>query len=458
MVSGLAGRDFVEGFLKRNPMLSLRKPQGVALNRIYGLNRESVSNYFTNLENILDTYKFQAHQIYNCDESGITAVHKPMKVIAPKGKHCVSSATSGEKGVTTTIVCCTSATGNYVPPLMIFKRKRMKPELIDHAPPGTIGGCSDNGWITSELFLTYIKHFRVHVRCSKDQKVLLILDGHVTHTKNIETIDYCRENGIVLLSLPPHTSHKLQPLDRSFFKPLKTAYHTECSRWMREHPGRRITVDQIGAIFSTAYCKATTTQNAVSGFKTSGIVPLNRDVIPDSEYADDARLSVETTLPNVTTAPQSSTLTNTPQSSPVVLSSTPVEEPSSSKAVQFSIETSFENIVPVPNVKMPAKKGEESIIITASPHRNMLEKNLPKKNKIKENMDKKCLKPKKDRGKGKSKAKVKLVLEDWECYVCNGLWSNAKEGEKWVQCVRCVTWCHEECCTFPGGEALCDLC
>ena len=69
--------------------------------------------------------------------------------------------------------------------MMVFKRKRKKPELIDHAPPGTIDACSDNGWITTELFLDYVKHFVHHTRCSKEKKVLLILD-HI----HIELITY----------------------------------------------------------------------------------------------------------------------------------------------------------------------------------------------------------------------------------------------------------------------------
>ena len=44
------------------------------------------------------------------------------------------------------------------------------------------------------------------------------IEEHKTHAKSLPTIDYARENGIVIIvSLPPHTSHKLQPLDRSFF-------------------------------------------------------------------------------------------------------------------------------------------------------------------------------------------------------------------------------------------------
>ena len=64
----LAGEDFVRGFLKRHKDLALRKPQGVALNRVFGLNKEAVKRYFDNLEILLIEHHFEPHQIYNCDK------------------------------------------------------------------------------------------------------------------------------------------------------------------------------------------------------------------------------------------------------------------------------------------------------------------------------------------------------------------------------------------------------
>ena len=37
----MSGRDFVAGFLKRHRRLSLRKPEAVSINRVFGLNRPS---------------------------------------------------------------------------------------------------------------------------------------------------------------------------------------------------------------------------------------------------------------------------------------------------------------------------------------------------------------------------------------------------------------------------------
>ena len=180
-------------------------------------------------------------------------------------------------------------TGQYIPPLMIYKRKRMKDALIDHAPAGTLGRCSDSGWIEKEIFIDYIKHFIKHTNCTPENTCLLILDGHKSHTKNLDLLQYSSERGLHLLSLPPHTSHKLQPLDRGVFKALKNAYNVACSDWLRKHPARRISINEIAELFSYAYVKAATIDNAMSGFRASGIYPLNRNILSEGEYLHDPR-------------------------------------------------------------------------------------------------------------------------------------------------------------------------
>ncbi len=53
-----------------------------------------------------------------------------------------------------------------------------------------------------------------------ERPVVLIVDGHKSHL-TLELIDLCRREQIILLCLPPHTMHALQPLDGSVFKSLK---------------------------------------------------------------------------------------------------------------------------------------------------------------------------------------------------------------------------------------------
>ena len=47
---------------------------------------------------------------------------------------------------------------------------------------------------------------------------------------NMEVIDLARANEVVLLCLPPHCSHKMQPLDVSFMKPLSIYYNQELEK------------------------------------------------------------------------------------------------------------------------------------------------------------------------------------------------------------------------------------
>ena len=156
--------------------------------------------------------------------------------------------------------------------MLVFKRKRLRPELEDGAPTNTIFTCTDSGWMDSEAFLMWMKHFIKHVQPSKESKCLLLLDGHSSHTKNLEAINLARECGVVMLSFPPHTTHRMQPLDVGFFKPLKTAYNRSVETWMKSHSYKRaVSAYQVSRFVGEAYLKAATMETAINGFRATGL-------------------------------------------------------------------------------------------------------------------------------------------------------------------------------------------
>lgn len=219
------------------------------------------------------------------DETGISSVpnNPPKAKISTKGKRAVNKISSGERGTNVTVISAMSATGHFVPPAFIFGRKRMKAELLDGSPPGSIAMVSDSSFINADLFIRWLSHFKDHTKPTKENPVLLILDNHVSHT-SIRAIDFYRDNNIIALTLPPHSSHKLQPLDRGFHVALKRYYSNECEKWLRNNPGRVITVFQMCKIFTPAFLKAATPTCATESFKTTGIWPYNPDVFSKADF------------------------------------------------------------------------------------------------------------------------------------------------------------------------------
>lgn len=278
-----AGRDWFYSFRDRQK-LAVRAPESTSLARAIGFNRQTVNQFYDNLAKVMDKYKFTANDIWNLDETGCTTVQNPGKVVTERGKKQVGSLTSAERGELVTLEYCINAVGNMIPPLFVFPRVHFRNHFLNGAPTGAIGRASRSGWMNEELFSDFIQHFIQHVRCSKEKPVLLILDNVEAHI-TIRTIDLARENGIVLLTLPPHTSHRLQPLDRAVYGPFKKAYNVAMDAWIRSHPGRTVTIYEIPAIVTEAQLSAMSQRNIKAGFAATGIYPYNRALFTDADFA-----------------------------------------------------------------------------------------------------------------------------------------------------------------------------
>lgn len=274
-----AGRDWLYGFCKRHrEILSLRTPTGTSFDRAKGFTRQNVSLFFNLLEDEYIKHNFSGTRIWNVDETGLSVVQsRQPKVIAQKGKRQIGAMTSAERGSLITVITCMSAGGSFVPPYFIFPRKNSHPLLMKDAPPGAKSSCHLSGWVQIPIFTNWFKHFLEFTKLTKEDPVLLILDGHYSHTRNIEVLDLARENGVVILSLPPHSTHKMQPLDKTFMGPLKVYYSDEVRRFTRDQ-ARKVTVYDLVGLFTKSYLRVQTGQIAISGFRSTGIFPLDKNI------------------------------------------------------------------------------------------------------------------------------------------------------------------------------------
>ena len=278
-----ASKTWYYNFMKRNPDLSLRSPEATSIGRMRGFNRQDVSEFFSKYTSLIDEEGFGADQIYNMDETGHSTVQTLSKVISVKGKRQVGGITSAERGTNTTGVYCHSASGRFIPPMLIFKRKRMADSLKVDAPFGTIFACTDSGWIDSKVFVEWLRHFIANVKPSPQNKVLLLLDGHTSHSKNREAIVLARQHGVVMLSFPSHTTHRLQPLDVTFFKSLKNVYNIEVEGYLRRSNSKGVGVHLVSRFVGTSFAKTASMETAINGFRKTGLWPINANVF-DEEF------------------------------------------------------------------------------------------------------------------------------------------------------------------------------
>ncbi|CAH1983667.1 unnamed protein product [Acanthoscelides obtectus] len=263
-----AGKAWLDDFMKRHPQLAYRTPEPTALARCSAFNRTQVNRFYDNLWSIISHHNFLTRRpddIYNMDETGVkTSASKPPRVISVKGKKQVGVVATAEKGQHTTVICACSATGRFIPPCFIFgQRKRMNERLLDGPPNGSLAWVSDSGWITNSTFNNWLKIFIDKTRPKQDRPVLLILDNYSTH-QNLEALNLARQNHLIMVSIPPHTSHKLQPLDVSVYRSFKVAFEQALDTFQKNHPGRRVNQFDIARLVGIAYEKSATVQNATN--------------------------------------------------------------------------------------------------------------------------------------------------------------------------------------------------
>lgn len=263
---------------RHHSILSLKTATSLSVARAKASCPESLKKWYSILEETMTKYSLSEDPalVFNMDETGFPLDPKPPKSVFSRGEKNPCYVSAGNKSQIT-VIGCVSAAGQCLPPLIIWPRKTMAPELAIGEIPGSVYGLIERGWATRELFEQWFKkHFLRYAPAARP--LLLLLDGHSSHY-SLETMKMAMKDDVIILALPPNTTHLTQPLDKGTFGPLKTRWRQVVHDFRVSHPGRVVTQYNFCRLFSKAWVEAMTAVNISAGFQTTGIYPLNADAL-----------------------------------------------------------------------------------------------------------------------------------------------------------------------------------
>jgi hypothetical protein len=282
------GKNWTHQFVRRHKdVITSQYLTGFDINRKKADNWGNMKQYFGLVQEKLQQYNYTPGNIYNIDEKGfmIGVIQKTKRIFVKKwfsqGK--LQGAAQDGNRTWITLVAGICADGTSLPPALIYPALSGNIQdvwLDDYQPEdGAYFSSSATGWTNNELALDWLT--RVFDRATKKKAShgreprLLFLDGHGSHI-NMSFLEMCYTLNIHVCAYPPHSTHRLQPLDVSLFSPLATYYSQELDNWIQATQGLcKMNKRQFYKLFKPAYKKAFSEKNIWSGWEQTGLHPFN---------------------------------------------------------------------------------------------------------------------------------------------------------------------------------------
>jgi hypothetical protein len=271
--SNPVGKNWIDNFVKRTPELRTRWSRPYDHQRAACEDPAAIQRWFDLVKSTKEKWGIVDNDVYNFDETGFMMgkILSQLVITGSEGSGKKKRIQPGNREWVT-VIQGVGASGRRIPPFVIFAGKVLINIWFENLPADWVLEVSPNGWTNNKLALAWLDHFEEH---SKKHTVggyrLLIIDGHESHC-SAEFQDRCKEKNIILLCMPAHSSHLLQPLDVACFAPLKRRYGDVISGLARNRTSY-ISKETFLPAFKTAFEQSITKQNIKAGFRGAGLVP-----------------------------------------------------------------------------------------------------------------------------------------------------------------------------------------
>ncbi len=269
------GINWPQKFLKRHSEIKTAYVPPLDKERAMAQDHEILAGWFNLFQSLKEEHGIEIEDIYNMNEKGfMQGVIAKLRVMISKYEKKAHMTQCGNREWVSLIECI-SMDGRVLKPWIIFKGKVQQKAWYEVLKEGHIA-VSENGWTDNELGLAWIRQcFDSETKiCQKGEYRMLLIDGHASHITT-QVIDYCVNQKIILLCLPAHTTHLLQPLDVGVFAPLATAYKAHVQRITRLGASYSIDKTDFLEIYQQARHEAITPLNIRKSWTATGLLPFS---------------------------------------------------------------------------------------------------------------------------------------------------------------------------------------
>lgn len=270
------GKNWTSNFITQHPGIKTKFSRKYNYKRAQCEDPVIIMAWFELVRITIAKWRILEMDIFNFDEAGfmmgIIAIAKV--VTSTERRNRPKTKQSGNREWIT-IIQGINSYGWAIPPYINPKGKsHLRAWYKEGLPKDWRTDPTENGWTTNDTGFRWIQHFNQHTKsCTVGKYRLLILDSHESHL-SAQFQQYCKDNNIITLCMPGHSSHLLQPLDVGCFSPLRTAYSKQIEGLVRLRI-HHITKLEFLPAFKEAFKAAFTEQNIKAGFRATGLVPYD---------------------------------------------------------------------------------------------------------------------------------------------------------------------------------------
>lgn len=279
--------------MKRHPELTLRMSEYLHKSRTFA-NEASIKKWFQEMTYELKDYITifnNPQRVFNYEEISFLLPAKSEPVLLERGSKNVHDGSEQSNKKNVTILITTSGDGKILPPSALFSFKRLPALIMTSAPShwkikrtstGSMNCGSSYEYVTGELH-PYLVEKEVPM------PVILVIDGLKSHI-SFELSNFCKKHQIILMALPPNTTHILQPLALAFFKPLRSQWRKELKLFQLKNNGQEAREHNIGGILEEILKSDQMMKDLQNRFFQCGLCPFEASNIDYSKCIYDERV------------------------------------------------------------------------------------------------------------------------------------------------------------------------